>query len=236
MLLLHPHFTYGHKKGPKLPCQRSLVQLGHFRIIENPSWSTPFSFKLINTAFKFHTLYINTLLPEYFLKNYSDQTFSSCCWHWAVCFLDDNNCSFCSLTWTYSDSANRDLIKADRPNMGRKTSLLITANSRSGTLPARLLSHLVYQQFFSLSLSRSFLFLTSPVLSETFWAGSILSCTGLHSPKQKAYTLEGGEVPMKLGCRRAGIASFKRCLQSVWVKRLGFRPHCSVSLLSLWAQ
>lgn len=49
--------------------------------------------------------------------------------------------------------------------MGRKTSLLITANSCSGILPARLLSHLVYQQFFNLSWSCLFLFLTCPVLS-----------------------------------------------------------------------
>lgn len=151
------------RKGPSCPDKGHPVQLGHFRIIRNFSWLTPSSFKLINTAFTFPTLYINVLLLEHILQNSSDQTFSSCCCRRAVCFLDDD-CCLCSLTWTYSYSANRDLIKADRPNMGRKTSLLITANSHSGTLPARLLSHLLYQQFFSLSWSHSFLFLTSPLL------------------------------------------------------------------------
>lgn len=157
-------FSPGHKNGSKLACKGLPAQLGHFRVIKNLPWSAPSLFRSINTAFTFHASCTAVLL-ELLLKNCSDQTFFSCHWRWAVCFLDDNDCSLCSLTWTYSCSAHRDLIKADRPNMGRKTSLLITVNSCGGTLPAQLLSHLVYQQFFNLSWSCLFLLLTSPLLS-----------------------------------------------------------------------
>lgn len=188
------------RTGPSCPDKGHPVQLGNFRIIRNSSCLTPSSLKLINTAFIFPTLYINMLLLEHFLQNCSDQTFSSCCWHeqfvsWMMIALFVVSPGHTVILLTEIWLKLTGPIWEGKHPCSSQWILTLALCQPGFSVIYFISSFSVYHEVIHSCSSLPHCYL----LSEVFWAGTILSCTGLHSPKQKTHMLGGWWSPAEAG-------------------------------------